>query len=344
MQVLVAMSGGVDSSVAALLMQQAGFEVVGLNLLLSEGAEVDASLKSCCQQLNIPLVVRDCAEAFHQRVLVASAREYASGRTPNPCCDCNAVLKFRELFAAADELGIEHVVTGHYVNMRMNDGVAQIVPAADKKKDQSYFLYRLRQEDLLRCRFPLGALCKDEVRRIAQENGLICAARPDSQDACFQIPGECCGDTLSRLCRISGKRGRFIYQGKSVGKHNGVHRYTIGQRQGLGVALGVPAYVQKIDAAKGDIYLCTDQRELLCDLFMVENVVWQCGKVPSVDTPLYVRVRYRSSSAVGFYSGDAGFGVVDLDEPQRAVTPGQAAVFYDADGVLLGGGVISLLS
>lgn len=343
MRVLVAMSGGVDSSVAALLMQQQKHEVIGVNFLLSADAVVDPSLEECCRALKIPLIVRECGDAFYQRVLVDSAREYARGRTPNPCCRCNAELKFKELFAAADELGIEHVVTGHYARTQIRDGVAGIIPAADRNKDQGYFLYRLTQEQLQRVVFPLGGYSKSDVRQIAGEHGLICAARPDSQDACFQVPGECCGDTLSRLCRISGKRGRFIYQGKNVGRHDGIHRFTIGQRQGLGVALGVPAYIRQIDAERGDIFLCTDQQELLCDRFKVDNIVWQQGGVPAPDVELGVRVRYRSGIKTCFFSGDENSGVVCLTEAQRAVTPGQAAVFYDSEGTILGGGVISLL-
>ena len=340
-RVVVALSGGVDSTVAALLMQRAGMKVTGVNLRMRAGDEPDEQLLKFCRDAGIELVIRDCADAFTERVLLPGAQEYISGRTPNPCCECNKVLKFHELFAAADELGISTVVTGHYAKLvTAADGSVRLGSAADFRKDQSYFLYRLGVDDLRRVRFPLGDLCKDEVRSVAAEAGLSCASRPDSQDACFQVAGECCGDTLCRLCGLGVRRGKFIFQGKTVGYHQGIQRYTIGQRQGLGVALGVPAYIKSIDSRTGNIELCTDQDELLCREFTISRAVWQTADKTAPAGKLSVRIRYRSKAVdCTCIPGSNGSATVIPDEPQRAVTPGQSAVFY-ADGLLACGGII----
>lgn len=341
----VAMSGGVDSTVAAYLALQQGFDVVGINLLMHKDVPVDETLVKCCQAMDIPLIVRDCTGNFYDKVLYPGALEYVNGRTPNPCCECNECLKFQELFDAANELGIDTVITGHYAKLQtLDSGNVALGKAADSAKDQSYFLYRLSQEKLRHIIFPLSELSKSEVRAIAARAGLICAVRPDSQDACFQVQGECCGDTLCRLCGVRGKRGYFIYNGRIVGHHTGLHRYTIGQRKGLNVALGVPAYIKSIDAAKGNIVLCTDQDELGCTSFTVSRCVWQ-QPIPQSFDNLMVKVRYRTrkiSCTLHPCPGDPEVFEVRTLETVRAVTPGQAAVFFDGD-ILIGGGTIDLI-
>ncbi|MCI5779010.1 MAG: tRNA 2-thiouridine(34) synthase MnmA [Lentisphaeria bacterium] len=338
--VAVAMSGGVDSTVAAYLALTRGHEVTGIHLQLDD-APPDAALAASCAKLGIRLLECDCRAEFQEKVIVPAAREYARGRTPNPCCECNKVLKFAELLRAAGEIGIRRVFTGHYVNLeRGADGKFFLRRAADSGKDQSYFLYRLTQHELSGVGFPLGGLTKSEVRRLAASAGLPCASRPDSQDACFQIPGECCGDTLSRRGGIAGPGGRFLYRGREVGRHDGIHRYTIGQRQGLRVALGVPAYIAAIDAASGDITLTAEADELLASEFTVTRPTWCRGEAPPPETPLTVRVRYRSPGVpCRMVPADGTTLRVIPSAPLRAVTPGQAAVFYSGD-VLLGGGVI----
>ncbi len=336
--IAVAMSGGVDSAVAAYLALQSGYRVTAIHLKMESDAPADPELFKSCDMLGIRLIEHDCAAEFYGRVLYDSALEYASGRTPNPCCNCNKVLKFAELFRAADLAGIRRVFTGHYVRLSCENNIYRLTKGVDLSKDQSYFLYRLTQQELSRCGFPLGNLTKSEVRRIAVQAGLPCAVRKDSQDACFQIPGECCGETLRRRCDLPVKEGRFIYRGKVVGHHQGIHRYTLGQRQGLNVALGVPAYIKSICAVNGDIELTACQDELLSGSFSVKDISWQSGRMPDGD--LTVRVRYRSPG-VGCHLEKLSDGMwrVYTAEPQRAVTPGQAAVFYCGD-ILAGGGVI----
>jgi len=336
--IVVAMSGGVDSAVAAYLALQAGYRVTGVHLQMQPDQPRDPILYQCCESLGIELVERVCSDEFYERVLLASALEYAAGRTPNPCCLCNMELKFAELLKAADDLGITRVFTGHYVRLECRDGIWQLSRGVDPGKDQSYFLYRLTARELARAGFPLGALLKEEVRKIAADAALPCAVRKDSQDACFQIPGECCGETLRRICCLPVRRGKFIHNGKVVGRHEGIHRYTLGQRQGLNVALGVPAYIQSISADSGDIVLTTDQQDLMSGSFIVRDISWQSGSVPQQE--LSVKVRYRSPGCgckLEFLPGN--LVKVVPDQPLRAVTPGQAAVFY-AGEVLAGGGVI----
>ncbi len=338
--VAVAMSGGVDSAVAAYLAQQQGYEVTGINLQLDD-SPADDTLERCCDALGIRLVRRDCRKNFHEKVIVPAAELYASGRTPNPCCECNRVLKFAELLAAADELGIRKVLTGHYVSVVQDeDGRFILCCGHDRRKDQSYFLCRLTQSELARAGFPLGGLEKSEVRRIADAAGLPCASRPDSQDVCFLKPGECCGETLRLRSGLPVRYGKFICNGKTVGRHQGIHRYTIGQRQGLNVALGVPGYISRIDPASGDIILTTDSAELMSTAFTVVRQNWISGMMPENISNLSVRVRYRSPGV------ECRMEILDETRllvipavPQRAVTPGQAAVFYAGD-IMLGGGEI----
>ncbi len=349
-KIIVALSGGVDSSVAAALALEAGFEVVGVTLRLKHPDPAFSSAQLCASKSDeeaIDLLVRKLGiehhylegfDRFREQVLLPAANEYVSGRTPNPCCNCNLLVKFGMLVDFAEQIGAAQVVTGHYARIAEQNNVFSLLRGDDPNKDQSYFLYRLTQRELSRLRFPVGQLRKEEVRRIAAGLGLSTAQKADSQDACFQVEGECFGETLRRLCNLESKKGRFLYQGKTVGRHNGIHLYTIGQRKGLGVALGVPGYVSAIDPESGDITLDTEEEKLLSCSFEVRNVSWQSGFPPEGDE-LEVQIRYRSRSVLCRIGRNGDRVTVTPAVPLRAVTPGQAAVFYRG-ATLLGGGLI----
>ncbi len=337
------MSGGVDSSAACVLLKNQGFDVTGVTLLLK--GDIDEISKNAIadtvDKLGIKHHYLDCRQEFFQRVILASAQEYACGRTPNPCCICNPEMKFAAVSAFADSLGIERIATGHYVSIAQENGDFFLQRGADKYKDQSYFLYRLPSNLLARLYFPLADKNKDEIRAISKAAGLAVFDRPDSQDVCFAVENECCGETLRRLSGLPAKSGNFLYQGKVVGRHNGVHLYTIGQRKGLGVALGKPAYISRIDSVSGDIELVTDESIISVREFSIHNTVWNCDIQPEDIAELTVKIRYRTTDRPCRVSREGDVWHVTADEGVfRAVTPGQSAVFYSGSR-LLGGGIIS---
>lgn len=346
-KVLVALSGGVDSAVAALLALRSGKEVVAATLDMTPGDPALAAAWSCganareavdaiVRKLSVEHRYLACFDRFRDRVLLPCCREYASGRTPNPCCLCNAEIKFGILLEFAEAVGAKTLITGHYAKMTPEGLIER---GDDPAKDQSYFLCRLRRDQLARIDFPLGRMAKREVRELAAESALPVASRPDSQDACFQIPGEGFAETLFRLFGAPPRPGLFRYQGKTVGKHPGVHRFTLGQRKGLKVALGVPGYVRGIDAASGDIELVTDPGLLDHAVFSVKDLNWQTTELPGDGETLEIQVRYRTPAVPGRVRLTKEGAEITLTRPLRAITPGQAAVFYRGR-VMLGGGVI----
>lgn len=336
MKIVAALSGGVDSTVAAALALRDGAEVIGVTLAMRHPDPAFSAVQRCSGQadleavaavsrkLGISHVVLDRYPLFRDRVLRPAAETYMAGRTPNPCCVCNAEVKFAALLDYARSIGADKVITGHYAqidHLRLRRG-------RDLAKDQTYFLYRLTPEMLRHIAFPVGELEKTDVRRIAAELDLPTAERPDSQDACFSAQGEPFGETLRRLFDLAPCPGAFFYRGKKVGTHPGIHQYTLGQRKGLRVALGQRGYVARI-RQDGAITLETDETCLFSRGFTLRDI---CGDLPARGL---VQIRYRSKPVPASVTGD----LVLTDEPQRAVTPGQSAVFYDGD-LLLGGGVI----
>ena len=344
-RVLVALSGGVDSAVAALRLSAMGYQVAGVNFLLHSD-DTGSGAEALCRQLGIPFERLDLRQEFRQAVIAAAAGEYIAGRTPNPCCECNEQIKFAFLHRCMKEGGFDFIATGHFVSTCCRDSICRVVRGADRGKDQSYFLYRVPPEILKNCIFPLGGITKPEVREEARKAGLSCSEKPESQDICFAVPGECCGDTLLRLAGLaeSGccRPGDFIYEGCKVGTHQGIHRYTVGQRKGLGVALGRPGYVRKLDAKSGTVELVTDEELLAAAEFSLGRCVWHGGIPAGESGELTVQIRYRSfpvPAGVEVDAADPQKAKVRLAAPLRAVTPGQAAVFY-CGGEVIGGGVI----
>ena len=355
MKALIGMSGGVDSSVAALLMQQAGFECIGATMRLYAGqVEAPNGAKTCCslddvedarsvaRRMGIPHYVFNFTEEFYADVIDKFVDTYYSGGTPNPCIDCNRYLKFGKLLQRARELGCGCVVSGHYAKVERDEHTGRFLlkRAADRAKDQTYFLACLTQEQLSMVRFPLGELTKEQVRRIAEEHGFVTARKHDSQDICF-VPG---GDYTAFLEEYTGKKltpGDYLDQnGCPVGRHRGAVCYTIGQRKGLGLALGAPVYVCGKDMAANTVTVGPNEA-LFSSSLLADGWVWY--PFEALTEPMRVTAKIRHSQydrpATVFPEADGRARVV-FDEPQRAISPGQAVVLYSGDTVVGGGTII----
>jgi tRNA-uridine 2-sulfurtransferase len=348
---LVAMSGGVDSSVAAARLLDQGWDVVGVTLHLWDYPEDGAgSHRRCCapedqydarrtaDALGFPHFTFDRRAMFEREVVNPFVDAYASGSTPSPCTACNRTVKLKELLALADKLGAECIATGHYARVEPNPEGARIRESVDKDKDQSYFLYATPRALVERLVFPLGESRKPDVRAEAVARNLPGAAKGESQELCFV------GEGAKAYAEFVEKRGAKIRPGRILdsagvvrGTHEGIHRFTIGQRKGLGVALGSPAFVTQIDAASSDVTVGSAEG-LLASRAMLRDVVLAAGVPESFSSR--VRIRYRHEGARATLEYLEGEPVLRFEQPVRALTRGQVAVFYDGD-VVLGGGVIA---
>lgn len=350
-KVLIAMSGGVDSSVAALLMVKEGYEVAGATLRLFD--KKDESNKACgtskdqedakkvAETLGFPHYLLDYREDFVDKVINKFGKIYEEGRTPNPCVECNRYIKFSKLIDLADELGFDKIATGHYARIEYDENKDRYLlrKSADPRKDQTYVLYSLKQDQLSRVLFPMEGLSKDEARDLAEDGNLNVAHKKDSQDICF-IPDGDYEKFLREELNINPGPGKFVDKdGKILGDHKGHTHYTIGQRKGLGIALGKPAYVVAIDPKKNLVVLGEES-----DLYSSEAIVSDVNFIymESLDGPMDVKVKTRYSQS----ATDAVISPLDDDrvkisfkEKVRAITPGQAAVFY-LDDYVVGGGTL----
>ncbi len=353
-RILAAMSGGVDSSVAAYLLKKDGYDVVGatLKLFSNEDLSIDND-KTCCSQkdaedarsvayrLGMEHFVFNFSDGFKENVIDRFIKTYESGGTPNPCIDCNRFIKWRQLLMRADLMECTHMATGHYARIKNNSsGRSLLMRSADRSKDQTYVLWALTKQQLDRTVFPLGELTKDEVRDIAEEQGFINADKPDSQDICF-VPD---GDYAGFIEQYSGKtypEGRFIdSNGNTMGTHKGIVRYTVGQRKGLGVSAGRRIFVTAIDPLNNTVTLA-DEPLLYSKLLHANNI--NLTAIDRIESPLRVtaKVRYGTREAPATVIQTAEDEIrVEFSEPQRAITRGQSVVLYDGD-VVIGGGIIA---
>ncbi|MGO9829028.1 MAG: tRNA 2-thiouridine(34) synthase MnmA [Myxococcaceae bacterium] len=345
MRVVVAMSGGVDSSAAAVLMQEAGHEVLGITVRVWSYSD-SARCGSCCSPediddaravadaLGIPFYVADAEELFRERVVQPFVKGYLEGRTPVPCVACNEDVKFGFLLKRARALGAK-LATGHYARIAQEGPRLRLLRAADAAKDQSYFLFSLSQDALRDVLFPVGALSKADVRAVAERRSLPTSHKPESMEICF-VPD---GDYAGFVERVAGPQphGEVVNAaGETLGEHPGIHRFTVGQRRGLGVASAAPLYVERIDAGLRQVVV-GPASALQRERFTVLQPSWVDG-CPAADETVQVRIRHRHAGAPARVSPLAeGKVSVELLEPVRAVTPGQAAVFYRGAEVLGGG-------
>ncbi len=348
-RVVVAMSGGVDSSVAAALLVEQGFDVVGVTLHLAGNASRCCSLadaddaRRVAERVGIRFYVGNYRDRFQSEVIDAFADAYLAGRTPIPCVTCNKKFKFDYLMERARVFGAREVATGHYarVDRDPESGRYRLHRARDAGKDQSYFLFNLNQDQLARIRFPLGEMTKTQVRQRARALGLATAEKPESQEICFVSEGSYIEVVERVRAHALPGRGEVVDGGgRLLGHHDGIHRFTVGQRRGLGLASARPLYVTALDASRNRVVVGPAE-DLLSAGAMLEGVSWIAGEPPPAPIRARVRVRYRHAGAAAKLEALAGGRArVSFEQPVRAITPGQAAVFDDGD-VVLGGGWIA---
>ncbi len=351
---LVAMSGGVDSSVAAYLTKQNGYDATGITLKLFDNDDIGekrektccslddiADARSVCYKIGIPYYVYNFKDSFKETVIKRFIDAYENGATPNPCIDCNRFIKFEKLMRRAEELEFDYVVTGHYAIIEFDEKTGRYLlkKATDPTKDQSYVLYSLTQKQLSKTLFPLGRMIKNDARDLAESLGLINARKHDSQDICF-VPD---GDYAKFIEQYTGKtypNGKFVDEnGTELGKHKGIIRYTIGQRKGLGLALPCPMYVKEKNLDKNEVILCTNDRLFSKELYATDiNLI----SVDKITEPMHIKARVRYNQpeqpAMVEQIDDNTLHII-FDEPQRAISKGQAVVLYDGD-IVVGGGTI----
>ena len=357
-RVVVAMSGGVDSSVAAALVKSAGYDTIGITLQLYDHGDATKRKGACCAgqdihdarsvaaSLGIPHYVLDYESLFRESVIDNFADTYLSGHTPIPCVRCNETVKFKDLLTTSKDLGADALVTGHYIETSFSDGQWQMRRPVDEKRDQSYFLFSTTPEQLSFLRFPLAHLTKNEIREFAAKLALPVADKPDSQDICF-VPNGDYATVIERLRPDCSLPGEIVdMDGNILGQHQGVLHYTVGQRRGLGVAIGEPLYVVRIDADTRQV-IVGPKDALARRTIMLDEVNWLGGEMLS--DPIDVKVKIRSTGSpvranLTLLQGQQA--EVSLDIPEEGVSPGQACVFYGADEgpaarVLGGGWIIS---
>jgi tRNA-specific 2-thiouridylase len=344
------MSGGVDSSVAAALLAQQGHEVIGLSMQLYDqsGGRDGMRFGTCCtlddlhdarrvaQRLGFPHYIVNFEEKFTETVVSDFVREYSSGRTPIPCVHCNGDLKFSMLVERAAGLNAGYVATGHYARVEHDAGRYRLLRGADPAKDQSYFLFTLTQSQLAHAVFPVGALDKREVRETARALGLEIADKRDSHEICFVPDGDHAAFLAGRG-PVPGGGAILDTDGREIGRHDGVHRFTVGQRKGLGISAGIPLYVVGIDAARNAVTVGA-RAALEKTRARASDVNWIAGAAPEMGTRISAQIRHRHTPAAAtIRSADADCVEVEFDHPQAAIAPGQALVLYDRDEVLGGG-------
>ncbi|MCL1904407.1 MAG: tRNA 2-thiouridine(34) synthase MnmA [Oscillospiraceae bacterium] len=356
---LIAMSGGVDSSVAAYLTKEGGFDCVGVMMKLfdddSDNYDTPRREKACCTledaddarsvaaALGIPFYVFNFSDEFSKQVIERFVDAYQNGATPNPCIDCNRYMKFERLFLRANEMDMDYIVTGHYAKIEYDVKTKRTLlkKAVDATKDQSYVLYSMTQEQLSRTLLPLGGLCKNEIRDIAAKKGFINAYKRDSQDICFVRDGDY-ARFIEEYTGTTFLKGDFIdTNGKIIGKHNGIIRYTVGQRKRLGISFAEPMYVRSKDLSNNTVTLCTNEG-LYSRSLTASDFNWiSFDKPPETSIRVKAKIRYNQieQSATAEVINDNGEVRVEFDEPQRAIAKGQAVVLYN-DDIVVGGGVI----